>query len=172
MKNIFLFLILSLVCNSYITSAHSPGVWSVYGGRIIYDDEETAALMHRLSEKTGDWTTDLLNTLSLIEICYRADGILGEMVSYRCLNDFLNKTDTIIYIYDNFGPDKLHEYLTAIACEICMSSMPDDPTKDYPYTKFTKSIKTDNLTPHQKRVLRKITDHIKILYDTYINILI
>lgn len=154
---------------SFDSGARIPTVWSVYGTRLLSDDDESYNLLHRLAEYTGKEDVDLLNTLALIEATYYSDGALSEILGGICVDDFKNKTKTIIYIFDNFGPDKLELYIQFIAYELYLEVTPPNAKKYYSFDKFVASLNTTHLNSGEMNVLTKLLNSIKREFSGFIN---
>ena len=150
---------------SILSYAEIPVVWSVYGGRILSDDEKTIELLHRMAQKTNNRDEDLLNSLTLIEAARHSDGALADIMASICIKDLINKTETIIYIFENFGPDKLEPYFLLISFELTIC---DEFRSDSKYfNDFVSTLRKRDLDYDELNTLEKIIEAIKMKYDLY-----
>ena len=155
---ILFLLIESIYCTSF---AKLPVVWSVYGAKILSDDDESMELLHKLAIKSGNEDIDFLNSLALIDVAQVSDGILSELLGSICIEDITNKTKTIISIFDKFGSDKLDPYLNRISEELYLSNESCSSSTTDIFNNFVICLKTNGLSRHENYILQNIIESIK-----------
>ena len=164
-KHVFILILLLVESVFSLSYAAIPVVWSVYSARFLSDDVESSELLHKLVQKTGNKEVDVLNSLALSEVARLSDGALAELMGMLCKDDMINKTETIIYIFENFGEQKLEPYFLQISFELLICDEFQSDSKNF--NDFVGSVRKTDLSPKQLRTLDKIINAIKKDYEYY-----
>lgn len=118
--------------------------------------------VEKLSVPTQYFWTNLSNTLILCNIASFSDGELSEIVSSACYNDFTNKPNIIILIYQT-DKNILENYLFFVATEIYFTDTPINELKKIEYQYY-------NSQPERYRsVITSIFNNILLYFNNLMN---
>lgn len=118
----YIYVIVLLLVGCIVAEAELPIIETPYGAMCFSDDDESTDILEWLAQSSGSQKIDSINSMVIINVAEGADGALGELIGNICLNDFANKPNTIISIYNNYGLSKVEAYCDQIACSICLQT--------------------------------------------------
>ena len=141
-----------------------------YGEMEFCDDDNSTNALERFSKASGDYRTDSLNTLAIINVCKASDGALSEIMDYICLEDFINKPNVVIDIYLQ-NENILEEYINFLAIGVY-----NKDHFDYSDTSLSYADKLENeikktIDNEDRVILSHIMSLIKLKYKKYLKMI-
>ena len=140
-----------LFADSLLSQAQLPIIETPYGAMNFSDDDESYNILEWLSLSSGSQKIDSINSAIIINVSNVADGSLGELMGGICINDFINKPEAVISIYNSSGFKRIESYLNRIAWELCVESQGDSidnlqgVIKDFSDRIRIKSVKSSDI---------------------------